>query len=267
MVSFLPSSLPLEAYTALLTIKTSLHVAVTNEHMPIAVPLLFRCSPTRLGEVFQWVSNHGRAGDAVTTEDTLVLILPKSQVDLFMLYVPGFKALSISASQRFFSTAAKKEEPVLDDGHASGASREQERPLKFAVVWVRFVVRMIGAIDWRAAAASKLRQSQHIKENSMDWVYDEIHEINVVDDDEEDESNGKLPLRHQPKKNATLMRRKRYGDSRSIAGAARRGWRLALSPEQQIRAELMRIASQQPGGISALTEQREDELRDSLVRS
>jgi hypothetical protein len=208
------------------------------------------------------VNNHGRAGDAITSEDTLVLTLAKSSVPQFVLYVPGFKALSISAAQRFIISKAKKEEPE-DDGFAVRARRE--KPLKYAVVWVRFVCRLGAGPggSWASAVSSKLQQSRQMKENTMEWVYgmEELlmrMRVDAVEEEDPAAAQPISPLDASRQRALELAGKTTFGSSTSLADwAAKRKWRTTWRPDQQIRAETLRIASQQPGGLRA-TKQKHD---------
>ena len=47
------------------------------------------------------MASHARAGDAVAIEPTLLLTLVRTEMEMFKVLVPGFKALCMSAASHF----------------------------------------------------------------------------------------------------------------------------------------------------------------------
>ena len=183
-----------------------------------------------------------------------MLVLDKPQVPQFVLLCPGFKALSMSIAQKFIIRAAAVTNPDLP----LFLSRAQgERPLKYAVAWVRIVAKMMGPMSsWRAAAAAKKVQLQQKATNSLQWVHEVMHEQRIAVEEgtlpvcDTDDLGGATTSNHL--KGLARYQETGWGDSRTLANAAaKKHWRSRWSAEQQIRTELLRIASTLPGGIAA----------------
>ena len=210
------------------------------------------------GEIFQWVHDHGRAGDALVTEDALFMSLDKTDVAQFMLFVPGFKALSMSAASSYFA----KPQKVFKEDETSSSRKvvQREKPLQYAVQWVRIIGRLLGADGgWKAATAGFLHQAKKMKENNMDWVH-EVMEAPVVGNGDDDVIEKVCALSAEQQKRLALAfaHRTSFGDSRTLANAAgnprKKGWRASWDQDYQVRAELLRLAAKQPGGIKGAEE-------------
>ena len=202
------------------------------------------------GEVFQWVDGHGRAGDVVCTEETLTLSLHRDDLQDFIFFAPGFKALSMSAASAFTvkSTRAGKAgdaQKTLWEGNGG------EKPLRFAVQWARMIGKIVG-LDMESAALVKVQQVRRKKVNSMDWVKELIEEETVVRlfqtelDDELDTPREAFDIfESERRKLMAIALRTEQGDSRSLASiASSKGWR-AGSPHVHwnVRTEMLREAA------------------------
>jgi len=123
------------------------------------------------GEVFQWVTDHGRAGDALCHTETLTLMLSKAQVETFVRLAPGFKALSKSAATGFTIKSLKHEQLMQK---LEEEKRSREVPLRYAFVWAKFVGKLTGAGGWGVAIADKMEAARKRREHEMsiEWVKD-----------------------------------------------------------------------------------------------
>ena len=85
----------------------------------------------------------------------------------------------MSIAQKFIIRTAVATAP---DGQPLFLARAQgERPLKYAVAWVRIVAKMMGPMSsWRAAAAAKTVQLQQKATNSLQWVHEVMHEQRIA---------------------------------------------------------------------------------------
>ena len=207
-----------------------------------------------LGEIFQWVSDHGRAGDAKAAEDTVSLTLNVADVPQFMLLVPGFRALSMSAAQGF--TVKTRKVVKDDDDNIMYEKKQKERPLKYAAKWVRIVGQLLGVQGgWKAATAAKIQEMQKMRENNLEWVHEVI---------EQQSKESVVPIAEGPSAEQIAKEAERakwrnhwqekasastFGDCRTLGEAAKRGWRMQQTAKQQVRAEALRIAAATPGGI------------------
>lgn len=209
------------------------------------------------------------------------LALDTPQVPQFVLLCPGFKALSMSVGQRYIVKAAVAEEKWQTQPGYMYRRAERERPLKFAVAWVRIVAKLMGpASSWRTAAASKRVEVRQRAFNSLDWanelVLKEQREAEREEDEEramragaalpavararlraagqvlpDDEALFEAAASAQRKAAMAKYRQRTFGDSRTLASeASKPGWRASWSAEQQVRTELLRLAGSLPGGIA-----------------
>ena len=159
----------------------------------------------------------------------------------------------MSIAQKFIIRTAVATAP---DGQPLFLARAQgERPLKYAVAWVRIVAKMMGPMSsWRAAAAAKTVQLQQKATNSLQWVHEVMHEQRIAAEEGTipDDAELENATMAQYRKGLGQSQETGWGDSRTLASAAaKKHWRSRWSTEQQIRTELLRIASTLPGGIAA----------------
>ena len=225
-----------------------------------------------IGEVLQWIPDNLRAGDCYVMEPTLTLSLRVSEIPQFVLLCPGFKALTMSIASHFTVNPKAKAVLVEDDDPECIAGFGQlspgEKPLKYALHWVRIIGHMLGGsfgqAAWSAAAAAKSHQLQLAKLNTMEWAQDLVTQETapaVPDDDDDDGPAETIQSRLAAAAAGSLTRelllasKARFGDSRTILNvAAKKRWRQRWGGEQQIRAELLRQMSKQPGGIKGAIE-------------
>ena len=212
-----------------------------------------------LGETFQWQSNVARAGDGNVIQPTLSLTLRVPELPQFAMLCPGFKALTMSVASGFIVQKLDKVKTLDDENEVIefqfAKKRERttyEKPMKYALEWVRIVGILLGydgLVGWNAASAAKSHQLSLEKLNSLDWAHDlEAQEakLEAVVDDEQ-------PFLYKPLTQTQLLlaaSRSKFGDSRTILNAAaKKEWRGSWGPEKQIRAEVLRLMGEQPGGI------------------
>lgn len=118
---------------------------------------------------------------------------------------------------------------------------------------------MEGLTGWGTAAAAKSLELQLAKINTMQWAHElGIQQTLSADDaEDEDDYDNVPPLASQTTQvHAMLLASQQsFGDSRTIlAYASKKEWRCRWRPEQRIRAEVLRAASRQPGGIKGAVE-------------
>ena len=116
------------------------------------------------GEVFQWVHDHGRAGDGLCVEETLTLALGREQMDTFVRLAPGFKALAMSAATSFFTRPVKHEQ-IMEQLHERRLAREM--PLRYALRWAKMVTQMIGINGFNLAVAMARDAARKKREHEM----------------------------------------------------------------------------------------------------
>jgi CRP/FNR family cyclic AMP-dependent transcriptional regulator len=200
------------------------------------------------GEVFQWVTDHGRAGDVLVKEDTLMLTLSRDQVADFVFFAPGFKALSKSAATAFTIKSVKV---TTKGGTEMTVVEAAERPLRYGVQWVRMVQKLIGVDSMSSVARIKVQEARRKQVNSIDWVQQLLRERDesefMYDSDDEElppQQLGQQVFEEQRRRLLDMAHKTRYGDSRSLASsAAEKMWRSKWRLDRSIRAELLRKAS------------------------
>ena len=138
----------------------------------------------------------------------------------------------------------------------------REPALKYAIKWVRMISRLMGLqgqdglLGWKASAAAKLNQVELQRQNNLNWANEIIEQESTkrqADDDDDEPVAAFVP----PSSTQALLlaSQKQYGDSRTIAHyAAKKEWRANWSPVVQVRTEVLRLMSKQPGGIKGATE-------------
>ena len=192
------------------------------------------------GEVMLFAADHGRAGDCIATEDTLVLSLHKNEAEDFVFFVPGFKALAMSLASGFTVTKVKK--AGSRGSHEDDElimMREEDLPLKYGTVWARFVSRLVGDSAGSQISSVVNVNVQHRREknaNTMGWVIEEVRLAEKADaqpDDEEEGMRRSLSLEanevfdEQRRKMLERAHKKSYGETKTLAEAAvvGREWR------------------------------------------
>ena len=207
------------------------------------------------GEVMLFAADHGRAGDCIATEDTLVLSLHKNEAEDFVFFVPGFKALAMSLASGFTVTKVKK--AGSRGSHEDDElimMREEDLPLKYGTVWARFVSRLVGDSAGSQISSVVNVNVQHRREknaNTMGWVIEEVRLAEKADaqaDDEEEGMRRSLSLEanevfdEQRRKMLERAHKKSYGETKTLAEAAvvGREWRENWGVYRSVRTELLR---------------------------
>lgn len=209
------------------------------------------------GELMQWVNDHGRAGDVVVEEDSLMLALRRAQVDEFVMLAPGFKALSMSYATTFqiksvrVRDAAREREELL-----RRTRRGSTRPLRFALQWARMVSKLLGIGGMSSVALLKVEEVRRKALNSMEWVEGQVkHEAERVEarraagisedgGDDGDARDAPLEgLAAQQRKLLEMAHAKKLGDSRTLADASNRAWRRRWQLTHRVRTEMLREAA------------------------
>jgi len=195
------------------------------------------------GEVSQWVNDHGRAGDVITTDDTLMLTLHRARVNEFVLLAPGFKALSMSAASAFTIRSMRVKNTHDDD---QPLAKKYRKPLRFAVEWTRMVTKLLGA-SMGSLVAVQVQEIRKRQENSMGWINDTIAAATNATDvhaEEDEEAQVKLvnALEEQRRKLLERAHERHFGDTRTLAEVAQIGklWRADWDLARSVRTELLR---------------------------
>ena len=206
------------------------------------------------GELMQWVNDHGRAGDVVVTEDTLTLMLHRDRVQEFVLLVPGFKALSMSAASAF-TIKSVKARGARGEEEAGVVTRSYEAPLKYAMQWTRIVSRLIGIENMDRIALVKMQEIRQKNVNSMHWVKDMIASeakfgaveldpavLDAQEAAQQQRFDAQRVFEEQRRKLLVMAHQKNFGDTKTLAETATVGklWRSDWGVHWSVRTELLR---------------------------
>jgi len=196
------------------------------------------------GEVFTWVTEHGRAGDVICKEGTLTLTLYRARVPEFVLLAPGFRALAMSAASAFTIKSVKAMKRSEED---SAPVRMSEPMLRYGVQWVRIVGKLLGWNTMGSVAMIRMQEVRKKHANSMQWVRDVAGDPNVALEPDEDVDPNTAGFTFEEQQRRLLVRahQKQFGDARTLAETAITGksWRADWGVAWRVRTELLRGAA------------------------
>ena len=237
-----------------------------------------------LGEVFLWHNDHARSGEARVLQESLVLSLPRANVEAFVRLIPGFRALAMTNASTQYTIPIRAVRLSSRGGYLAGTSaggahgaggaggKRTELSLRHAIAWGRIVGLLIGATyitgvgGWGLAVAVKLEEVRHQKQSSqmaVEWAT----QLNAQYDQEEEDlallkrerAHGTIGKAVRAKKDYTEAQEKRKVSRWTITRASSSGMSVMKSvaemqrrvAEKQVRLQAEVEASLMKGAFDA----------------